>query len=47
MNWYLMFGYEFEIGKKGPTGWYRCPGGRLVNGLWPEWNNQTGEKRYG
>jgi len=41
-------GYEQEIGKDGlPTGWFRCVGGRLANGLWPEWNFFTKDKRYG
>lgn len=39
--------YEYEVDQKGEyTGWYRCVGGRLADGRWPEWNEKTGEKRY-
>ena len=24
------------------TGWYRCVGGRLADGRWPEWNEEGG-----
>ncbi len=38
--------YEYEYSKRGRTGWYRCAQGRLADGLWPEWNYETGETRY-
>lgn len=38
--------YEFEYDQRDYTGWYRCIGGRLADGRWPEWNYRTSEKRY-
>jgi len=37
--------YEVEYYVFGLTGWYRCVGGRLASGHWPEWNSYTGETR--
>ncbi len=45
MWWQTLGNYEYEVGENGYTGWYRCVGGRLANGLWPAWNSE-GEKRY-
>lgn len=43
----IMSGYEYEYDEHGEyTGWYRCVGGRLENGQWPEWNSFTGATRY-
>jgi hypothetical protein len=39
-------GYEFEYDEHGYTDWYRCIGGRLADGRWPEWNTKTKEVRY-
>ena len=39
--------YEGDLQNNGYTGWYRCVGGRLADGRWPEWNLHTGEQRYG
>ncbi|MFA5127706.1 MAG: hypothetical protein WC457_01730 [Patescibacteria group bacterium] len=38
--------YEYEYDRYGYTGWYRCAGGRLADGRWPEWNFKTGATRY-
>ena len=44
---YSFGSYEYEVDDTyQETGWCRCAGGRLANGLWPEWNNRTGEQRY-
>ena len=45
--WLTQGRYEHEYDAKGFTGWYRCVGGRLADGRWPEWKSKTGEKRYG
>jgi hypothetical protein len=45
-GWQTFGGYEFEFNSRGYTGWYRCVGGRLANGLWPEWCRETGVMRY-
>lgn len=39
-------GYEFEYDEHGFTGWYRCIGGRLADGRWPQWNS-AGQERFG
>lgn len=44
--WQTLGRYQYQYDEKGYTGWCRCVGGRLRNGLWPEWNENTGEKRY-
>lgn len=39
--------YEFEVNEHSQyTGWYRCVGGRLANGRWPQWNDATGATAY-
>jgi hypothetical protein len=46
-NWQTIGQYEFEYNEHGVyTGWYRCVGGRLTDGRWPEWNS-SGAKRFG
>ena len=47
-TWIVLGGYEHEVSENGKTftGWYRCVGGRLVDGRWPEWNSSTGEERF-
>jgi hypothetical protein len=45
--WQILGQYEYEVSKRGYTGWYRCVGGRMANGLYPEWHCITGEIRYG
>jgi hypothetical protein len=44
--WRTIGKYEHEVNESGYTGWYRCVNGALANGLWPEWNDKTGETRY-
>jgi hypothetical protein len=49
--WFSQGHYEFEFcegldGLTYDTGWYRCIGGRLRDGRWPQWNLYTGKKRY-
>lgn len=43
-----LLGYEREFNQRRQvfTGWYRCTNGWLRDGRWPEWNDQTGERRY-
>jgi len=43
--WQQIGGYEFQFDANGYTGWYRCVGGRLADGRWPQWNYLTGEAR--
>jgi len=38
--------YEYSYSLHDYTGWYRCIGGRLANGRWPQWHSKTGDKRY-
>lgn len=47
MRWvHEIGGYEFEVdGEDCYTGWYRCIGGRLADGRWPEWHHD-GRTRY-
>jgi len=45
-SWQTVGNYEYEIDQSGYTGWYRCLGGRLADGRWPEWNIKTGAKRH-
>lgn len=49
MIWRTIGKYQYEYNKRrsGYTSWYRCVGGRLRNGLWPEWNGMTNKDRYG
>lgn len=44
-GWQRIGPYEYQFDKNGYTGWCRCVGGRLADGRWPEWNQNTGEKR--
>ncbi len=48
MFWQKLGQYEYEYshGQHDYTGWYRCVGGQLADGRWPQWNHNTGEKRY-
>lgn len=39
--------YEYDGDQDKYTGWCRRTNGRLANGKWPEWNNKTGQRRYG
>lgn len=39
MFWQTIGQYEYQYDSKGYTGWYRCVGGRLANGTWPEWKS--------
>jgi hypothetical protein len=54
--WQTLGNYEYEaaqnydrngrpVGGMFYTGWYRCVGGRLADGKWPAWNQNTGEER--
>jgi len=44
--WQTLGQYEYECSREvGYTGWCRCVGGRLSNGRWPQWNNNTGGTR--
>ncbi len=43
--WQTIGRYEYEYNEHGYTGWFRCVGGRLASGCWPQWNNNTGQKR--
>ena len=43
--WQTIGRYEYEYNERGYTGWYRCVGGRQANGLWPQWNINTGATR--
>ena len=47
ITWQIFGQYECEYYEDRRTGWYRCVGGRLADGRWPEWNEDTGQKRYG
>jgi hypothetical protein len=38
-------GYEYEHDGHDYTGWVRCIGGQMANGVWPMWNSYTGEER--
>jgi len=45
-SWQKIGLYEYEYDQRGKhTGWYRCVGGQLTNGRWPQWNHNTGETR--
>lgn len=51
MFWQIQGAYEVEVivdrnGMPAYSGWYRCIGGRLADGRWPEWHTQTGATRY-
>lgn len=48
MLWQRIGGYEHEYdpNRQTYTGWYRCVGGRLADGRWPEWHSYSGDKRY-
>lgn len=47
MRWQRQDQYQHEVDELGEyTGWYRCVGGRLANGYWPEWHNTSGLTRY-
>lgn len=37
--------YEYSYDRSAYTGWYRCVGGRMADGRWPQWNSKTGETR--
>ncbi len=37
--------YEYAYDANGYIGWYRCVGGRLANGHWPQWHLNTGAER--
>lgn len=37
MFWQRIGQYEYQVGSKGYTGWYRCVGGRMSDGVWPQW----------
>jgi hypothetical protein len=43
--WQRLGQYEYEHDGSHYTGWYRCAGGRMFDGRWPEWNYRTGEER--
>jgi len=44
-SWQRLGQYECEYDECGYTGWCRCVNGRLANGRWPQWNENTGQKR--
>ncbi len=44
-SWQRQGQYEYEYDAHGYTGWYRCVGGRLANGRWPQWHSETGAER--
>jgi hypothetical protein len=46
IGWQTLGHYEYEYGRRGYTGWCRCIGGRMADGLYPEFNYMTGEIRY-
>lgn len=35
--WQQQGRYEFEYDEHGYTGWYRCVGGMMANGVHPKW----------
>ena len=37
VGWQRLGQYEYEYSDGGYTGWYRCVGGRLASGEWPQW----------
>ena len=44
--WQTLGRYEYECNEYGRhTGWYRCVGGQLANGRWPQWHSETGAER--
>ena len=43
--WQQLGNYEYEYNKYGYTDWYRCVGGKMANGRWPERNSKTGAQR--
>jgi hypothetical protein len=45
VSWQILGQYEYEYTSRGYTGWYRCVGGRMSDGKWPQWNFKTGEAR--
>lgn len=45
LSWQRLGQYEYQHDGSNYTGWYRCIGGRLENGHWPQWNNKTGATR--
>ena len=48
-TWIVLGGYEHEVSEDGKTftGWYRCVGGRLADGRWPEWGHDGAERYSG
>jgi len=44
-SWQTIGQYQYEYDENGYTGWYRCVGGRLADGRWPEWNSKTGAQQ--
>ena len=40
-GWQQIGNYEYQFSEKGYTGWYRCVGGRLTNGRWPQWFDKS------
>lgn len=45
IQWLAQGSYEYEYDNSIPTGWYRCVGGRDVNGIHIAWNNITGKEK--
>ncbi len=44
--WQQIGQYEYEYNAYCQyTGWYRCVGGQLADGRWPQWNSYTGATR--
>jgi hypothetical protein len=41
--WQTHGDYQFEYDENGYTGWYRCVGGRLADGRWPQWHRNGKE----
>lgn len=39
--WQTIGSYEYGYNEYGYTGWYCCVGGRLANGIWPQWYSFT------
>lgn len=40
MGWQTIGQYQYQFDSTGYTGWYRCVGGKMANGIWPQWNNE-------
>lgn len=39
MGWQRIGNYQYQFDSNGYTGWYRCVGGQMADGTWPQWKN--------